>query len=194
MIKLNYNIVYENNHKRINLLSGEKKEQYEEIVKNIGKTNLSKLGKSNIIPQVGDVFALSCIKGEYYLGKVLESFEMWETNLQVIVIYSQVLKDLNVDFKKFDFKNILLTPEIVFDGYWKKGFFKNLINIPLTPDDKNLDYGFFRMHPLNEYGYFVDSKAKELDHIPQFYKIYGVSNIYAIYQSIQKEKLFREKE
>ena len=50
------------------------------------------------------------------------------------------------------------------------------------------------MHPLNEYGYFVDSKAEELDHIPLFYKIYGVSNIYAIYQSIQLEKLFRDKE
>ena len=194
MIKLNYNIVYENNLKRINLLSGEKKEQFEEIEKNFGKTNLCKLGKSNEIPQVGDIFALSCKEGEYYFGKVLESFEMWETNVQVIVIYSQVLKDLNVDFEKFDFNNILLTPEIVFDGYWKKGLFKNIINIPLTPNDKNLDYGFFKMHPLNEYGYFVNSKGEELDHMPQFYKIYGVSNIYAIYHFIQKEKLFCEKE
>ena len=194
MIKLNYNIVYENSIKRLNLLSIEKKNKYDEIVKNNGKSNLCKLGKSNKIPQVGDIFALSYKDGEYYLGKVLESFELYETNVQVIVIYSQVLKDLNVDFEKFDFKNLLLTPQIVFDGYWKKGLFKNIINIPLTPDDKNLDYGFFRMHPLNEYGYFVDSKAKELDHIPLFYKIYGVSNIYAIYQSIQIEKLFREKE
>ena len=192
MIKLNYNIVSENYHKRLNSLSSEKKKKYEEILKSNGKINLYKLGKSNEIPQVGDIFALSCKEGEYYLGKVLESFEMWETNVQVILIYSQVLKDLNVDFEKFDFNNMLLTPEIVFDGYWKKGLFKNIINIPLTPDDKNLDYGFFRMHPLNEYGYFVDSKAKELDHIPQFYKIYGVSNIYAIYQFIQIEKLFRE--
>ncbi len=194
MIKLNYNIVYENSIKRLNSLSSEKKKKYEEILKSNGKINLYKLGKSNEIPQVGDIFALSCKEGEYYFGKVLESFEMWETNVQVIVIYSQVLKDLNVDFEKFDFNNILLTPEIVFDGYWKKGLFKNIINIPLTPNDKNLDYGFFTMNPLNEYGYFVDSKEEELDHIPQFYKIYGVSNIYAIYQSIQIEKLFREKE
>ena len=143
---------------------------------------------------MGDIFALAYKEGEYYLGKVLESFELYETNVQVIVIYSQVLKDLNVDFKKFDFKNILLTPHIVFDGYWKKGLFKNIINIPLTPNNKNLDYGFFTMNPLNEYGYFVDSKEEELDHIPQFYKIHGISNIYAIYQSIQIEKLFREKE
>ena len=194
MIKLNYNIVSENYHKRLNSLSIEKKIKYEEILKSHGKINLCKLGKSNEIPQVGDIFALSCKEGEYYLGKVLESFEMWETNIQVIVIYSQVLKDLNVDFEKFDFNNILLPPEIVFDGYWKKGLFKNIINIPLTSNDKNLDYGFFTMHPLNEYGYFVDSKKEELDHIPQFYKIYGVSNIYAIYQSLQIEKLFREKE
>lgn len=194
MIKLNYNIVSENNRKRLNSLSSEKKIKYEEIVKCHGKNNLCKLGKSNKIPQVGDIFALCCKDGEYYLGKVLESFEMYETNVQVILIYSQVLKNLNVDFEKFDFKNILLTPHIVFDGYWKKGLFKNIINIPLTTNDKNLDYGFFTMNPLNEYGYFVDSKEEELDHIPQFYKIHGVSNIYAIYQSIQIEKLFREKE
>lgn len=194
MIRLNYNIVSENYNKRLNSLSSEKKKKYEEILKSNGKINLCKLSKSNEIPQVGDIFALSCKEGEYYLGKVLESFEKWETNVQVIVIYSQVLKDLNVDFEKFDFNNILLTPEIVFDGYWKKGLFKNIINIPLTPNDKNLDYGFFKMHPLNEYGYFVNSKGEELDHMPQFYKIYGVSNIYAIYQFIQIEKLFREKE
>ena len=45
MIKLNYNIVSENNHKRLNSLSSEKKIKYEEIVKSHGKTNLCKLGK-----------------------------------------------------------------------------------------------------------------------------------------------------
>ena len=89
MIKLNYNIVSENYNKRLNSLSSEKKKKYEEILKSNGKINLYKLGKSNEIPQVGDIFALSCKEGEYYLGKVLESFEMWETNVQVIVIYSQ---------------------------------------------------------------------------------------------------------
>ena len=194
MYKINYNIISENHKKRIDLLSNEKKNKYEDYLKNDSKENLIVLEKSNLIPEVGDIFVLSLKVGEYYYGKVLESFKINDTNEQVIVIFSKTIDEIDIDKCSFDYENLLFAPEIVYDGYWKKGFFKNLINIPLASDDDNLDYGFFRMHPLNEYGYFVDSKAEELDHIPQFYKIYGVSNIYAIYQAIQKEKLFREEE
>lgn len=190
MYKINYNIISENHKKRIDLLSNEKKNKYEDYLKNDSKENLIVLEKSNIIPEVGDIFVLSLKVGEYYYGKVLKSFKINDTNEQVIVIFSKTIDEIDIDKCSFDYENLLFAPEIVYDGYWKKGFFKKIANIPLSTEEKKLDYGFFRMHPLNKYGYFVNSIGEELDHLPKFYSLYGVSNIYNIYFAIRFENLF----
>lgn len=192
MFKINYNIISENHKKRIAVLSNEKRNRYENYLKNESKENLLVLKKSSIIPEVGDIFILSLKDGEYYYGKVLESFKKNETNEQVIVISAKTIREIDINNCNFDYENLLFTPKIVYDGYWKKGFFKKIANIPLTTEEKNLDYGFFKMHPLNEYGYFVNSIGEKLDHLPKYYSSYGVSNIYHIYFAILFENLFFE--
>lgn len=148
------------------------------------------LRKSKQIPKVGDVFVLSYNDGEYYYGKVLESFEKWDTKVQVIVIFSEVMKGISIDKCSFNYDKLLLSPRIVFDGYWEKGFFQTIANIPLTNEEKNLNYGFFKMHPLGKYGYFVDSKGEEINYQPNLYSLYGVTNIIGIYTAIRLEILF----
>ncbi len=190
MYKLDYNIILENHKKRVELLSDEQKISYENYKNNNEDSNLLMLRKSKQIPKVGDVFVLSYNDGEYYYGKVLESFEKWDTKVQVIVIFSEVIKEISIDKCIFNYDKLLLSPRIVFDGYWKKGFFQTIANIPLTNEEKKLNYGFFKMHPLGKYGYFVDSKGGEINYQPNLYSLYGVTNIIGIYKAIRLERLF----
>ncbi len=182
MHKLNYNIITKNHMKKIY-----------DYLENESNDNLIVLKKSRKIPEVGDVFVLSLKAGEYYYGKVLESFESNELKRQVIVIFAKTINEIDINKCVFDYKKLLFPPEIVYDGYWKKGFFKKIANIPLSKEEKNLDYGFFRMHPLKKYGYFANSRGEELDHFPKLYNAYRISNIYNIYVSIQIENLFLDK-
>ena len=182
----------ENHKKRVESLSDEKKKIYETNKNNETNKNLNILNKSSKIPQVGDVFVLSYEKDEYYYGKVLESFEKWDAKVQIVAIFNKKIKRISIDECVFNYDNLLFPPEIVFDGYWKKCLFQTIANIPLTSEEKNLNYGFFKMHPLEKYGYFVDSNGIEINYFPKLYSLYGVLNIFGIYKSIQFEKLLNE--
>ncbi|MFU2163810.1 Imm26 family immunity protein [Streptococcus pluranimalium] len=43
-----------------------------------------------------------------------------------------------------DYDNLLIPPVIVSDDYWKKGYFYTISNIPLTEEEKSIDFGFLK--------------------------------------------------
>lgn len=106
MYKLNYNIITKNHMKKIY-----------DYLENESNDNLIVLKKSRKIPEVGDVFVLSLKAGEYYYGKVLESFESNELNEQVIAIFDKTINEIDINKCVFDYKKLLFPPEIVYDGY-----------------------------------------------------------------------------
>ena len=67
-----------------------------DYLENESNDNLIVLKKSRKIPEVGDVFVLSLKAGEYYYGKVLESFESNELNEQVIAIFDKTINEIDI--------------------------------------------------------------------------------------------------
>ncbi|MGQ7320250.1 Imm26 family immunity protein [Streptococcus suis] len=45
-----------------------------------------------------------------------------------------------------DYDNLLIPPVIVSDDYWKKRYFYTISNIPLTEEEKSIDFGFYKIH------------------------------------------------
>lgn len=192
MLKLDYNIVKKKWDERLKDLTDE---QIKMIDAPIGKENLLILKKSRKEIKDGDVFVLSPKEGLYFYGKVIMANikhpnDDWMNGCHVIFLFK--CKSKTKDLKNFkpDYHNLLLLgPEIVEGGYWRRGYFENIGNIPLTEEEKNLDYGFFQMEILNRWGVFKKADGTLLDHYPTFYSPYGI-NVYAgIYMSIITESI-----
>jgi hypothetical protein len=123
-------------------------------------------------------------------GKVLETFFYWGTHCQVVIVFNDAFSEKNLENFNPSYKKIFLPPQKVFIDYWKQGLFETIGNIPITNEEKNLDYGFFDMDPLKRFGYFVDVKDNKLDYIPENYSQDGICTIWGLYMKFMLELIF----
>lgn len=191
-MRLYYNICAKNLEKR--LKENLSDEEYEIFENDPLEGNLIRLKGTRKHPEVGDVFVLSFFEGKYLYGKVLETLNECDVECQVVAIFKE--ESLDKDIKNFhpDYNNLIISPDIVFTGYWTKGLFQTIGNIPLTEEEKNLDYGFFDLDNIDEgYGVFRNAKGEEIDHIPKYIAVAGIETIFGIYIEIRTEYYIEHK-
>jgi len=191
MFKLDYNIVSKNWKEKMKNLS---KEQQELINEPVGKENLVLLKKSKEPIKTGDIFVLSFKEGLYFYGKVLEANIKHQSDelvngCHVVFIFRNKTREKNLNDFIPDYNNLLDGPNILNSKYWEKGYFEKIGNIPLTKEEKKMDYGFFEMEPLNRWGTFKKADGELLKHIPKIYEYYGVSVYAGVYISIKAESI-----
>ena len=193
MYKLDYNPVSKRWQDRMDGLPEEIKRQ---IDTPIGKENLKVLRRIRKIDvKEGDIFVCSMNGNVFYYGKVLKSNIQhknpsdWVNGGNVVFIFrcKTSKKDLS-DFSP-DYKKLLIEPCIVLTRYWNKGFFETIGNIPLTDEEKKLDYGFFKSFILGNGGYFIKESGEEIDHMPDIYSIFGIMVDSGIYKLIKNETI-----
>jgi len=84
-----------------------------------------------------------------------------------------------------DYSNLLIPPAIVGDEYWKKGYFHTIANIPLTEEEKKLDFGFYSIHFKGNF--FCKETGELLDKEPKLLGMHGITTISGIGLEIEEE-------
>jgi len=190
MIKIGNNLTYEHWQERLSKITQDQRDQITQYVKGEDFIKLIKPDKESVV-KVGDVFVLSPMKDVYFFGKVFEAHTQgFNPNHHEYIALMVKHKSNNKDISNFkaDYSNILLGPEVVCPGFWTGGYFEIIDNIPLTKEERKLDYGFFTYDfdykTDQHYGYFIQANGKgslgapKLKHIPKYYSQYGSGGTY----------------
>ena len=194
MFEIDYNPVYKRWTERMKDVPCDIKAKIDEPV---GKENLKVLKRIRKFEvKDGDVFVCSMNGEVFYYGRVLEAnikFNKYmgfkNENCHLIFIFKN--KTYNKDLEDFkpDYNSLLSGPSIVTSGYWRLGYFETIGNIPLTEEEKSLDYGFYDSKVIGEKGSFVKANGERIDHYPEYLSVYGVMVYAGIYMEIKTETL-----
>lgn len=186
-----------------NLIALRRKERFESLNLEIQKEldnfydtkaathQLKVIKKSRSIPKVGDVFLVSPREGIYFYGKVLISNivrkvpDSFVEGKHVVFIFKGNTHEKNIDKYMPDYSNLLIPPAIVGDEYWKKGYFHTIANIPLTEEEKKLDFGFYSIHFKGNF--FCKETGELLDKEPKLLGMHGITTISGIGLEIEEE-------
>lgn len=186
-----------------NLIALRRKEHFESLNLEIQKElddfydtkaathQLKVIKKSRSIPKVGDVFLVSPREGIYFYGKVLVSNivrkvpDSFVEGKHVVFIFKGNTHGKNIDKYMPDYSNLLIPPAIVGDEYWKKGYFHTIANIPLTEEEKKLDFGFYKLHFKGNF--FCKETGELLDKEPKILGMHGITTISGIGLEIEEE-------
>ena len=186
-----------------NLIALRRKEHFESLNLEIQKElddfydtkaathQLKVIKKSRSIPKVGDVFLVSPREGIYFYGKVLISNivrkvpDSFVEGKHVVFIFKGNTHEKNIDKYMPDYSNLLIPPAIVGDEYWKKGYFHTIANIPLTEEEKKLDFGFYSIHFKGNF--FCKETGELLDKEPKLLGMHGITTISGIGLEIEEE-------
>ena len=186
-----------------NLIALRRKEHFESLNLEIQKElddfydtkaathQLKVIKKSRSIPKVGDIFLVSPREGIYFYGKVLVANivrkvpDSFVEGKHVVFIFKGITHEKNIDKYKPDYSNLLIPPAIVGDAYWKKGYFHTIANIPLTEEEKKLDFGFYSIHCKGNF--FCKETGELLDKEPKILGIHGITTISGIGLEIERE-------
>ncbi len=136
----------------------------------------------------GDVFILSPEKGIYFYGKVLKAkinnkYNSFIRGEYLVFIFKCKTKNISIEDFKPDYNELLIQPAIVGKEYWTQGLFYTIGNIPLTEEEKNLDYGFYSV--IN--GMFYKENGVLIKKKPKIYGCYGITTDIGISMYIRKE-------
>ena len=74
-------------------------------------------------------------------------------------------------------------------GYWRLGYFETIGNVPLTEDEKSVDYGLYNSEILGKGGCFQKANGEKMDHFPKYYSTSGFTVYAGIYMVIKDETL-----
>jgi hypothetical protein len=140
--------------------------------------------------KVGDVFVCSVQEGVYYYGRILKVNvkQEWFTTkgCLVVCLYKERTNKKTMDDFKGDINNLMFDPEIVFPQYWSNGYFETIGNVPLTKEEEELDYGFWKQKILKKEGYFVKEDDTYMDHAPKYFNMMGVTLYWGFYENIKE--------
>lgn len=113
---------------------------------------LKKIAKrrTKVCPETGMVFVMEPSDGLFFLGQVIEASiqtvdnDCFVTGNHLIVVFQQVYDSPDVPFDSLvlDYQNLLLRPLIIPNGYWTRGFFKDIGKKPV-PKFEALNCGFW---------------------------------------------------
>lgn len=173
--------------KRYNSLSEDVREKLEKLYKSDYQLNLIKRKRKEI--NEGDVFVLSPKEGLYFYGKVLEAKtnyihkDSFMYGQYVIFIFKCKTNSISMENFKPNYGELLIPPAIVDKGYWTQGLFYTIGNIPLTEEEKNLDYGFYSAM----FGEFFKADGTLINKKPKIYGLKGISTRSAIATEVASE-------
>ena len=144
--------------------------------------------------EMGDVFLLSPREGLYFYGRVLKTKiktinnDTFTEGKQTIFIFKHKTKTITMDNFAPDYDNLLIAPSIVDMSYWKKGYFYTIGNIPLTEEEYNLNYGFYKLGiPGIRDGWFCTEEGEELENEPKIMGMYGIATVTGIAAKVETE-------
>lgn len=199
MFEIDYNPIAKRYEERFNGLPQEKKDLINKPLKR--NENFIKLKRNKTPIQVGDVFVCSMVEGLYFYGKVLYTNAENEyakdgknvgilLHPHVVFLFRQRTKEKSLRDFKADYDNLLIKPAFVTTNYWSTlGYFENVGNIPLTKEERALDYGFFHSKPIGQGGTFVKPNGEPIDHIPKIFGIYGIKTYAGMYSCVRDETI-----
>lgn len=121
-------------------------------------------------------FLVNPVQDIYFYGIVLNDNinNINGNGLSVIIIFKSKTREQSIDDFVLDFNNILIGPCTVGKEYWSRGYFYNVGKYDLTCNRP--DYGFYSIGR----GKYYDEYQTELDYIPVYLGIFGVSTITGI--------------
>ena len=148
--------------------------------------------RRNVEVNTGDVFVLTFDGTFYFYGKVLlaniDHIDKgnWINGCHVIFVFKNKTLNKTLDDFKPDYDNLFADgPKIVTTGYWKQGRFETIGNIPLTEEEKNLDYGFSVSIDFDPGFKMINADGTDMDHMPKYFNAYGVLVYTGIYSYIK---------
>ena len=131
----------------------------------------------------GDVFLLSPVENVYFYGKVIKvgiktnNQDGFIEGKNTVFIYKCKTRELTLDDYSPNYDDLLIMPAIVDISYWNKGYFYTVGNVPLTDEEKSLDYGFYRSMVRD---FFVTEEGTTLSYQPQLLGTYSIKTITGI--------------
>ena len=142
----------------------------------------------------GDIFLCTLNGIVYYYGKILQAkiehpSDDWINGCILVCIFLEKTIEKNLSNFKGDYKNLLVCPFIVTSQYWSNGWFETIGNVPLTKEDKELDYGFWDKEIIGPCGSFYKANGEVLDHIPKYFSSYGVKSLNGVYKQLRTEAI-----
>lgn len=102
----------------------------------------------------------------------------------VVVIFSTCFNTMDIETFKPNYHELLTDPFIVSNQYWEKGYFYVIKHSPLSEEEKKLEIGFYKIHPLGDS--FYTSSGERLEHEPQILGMYGLCTITGVAAEINR--------
>ncbi len=136
----------------------------------------------------GDIFLIMPEEGIYFYGKVLEAkienkYNSFIENQYLVCIFKCKTRNISMENFKPDYNNLLIQPAVVTKGYWTQGLFYTIGNIPLTEEEKNLDYGLYNSID----GKFYKANGTLIERKPKIYGGYGITTGIGIAIEVEEE-------
>lgn len=156
--------------------------------------NLKVLKRTRREKHDGDIFLCSLNGTVYYYGKILKANVVNKTDSFMnggilACIFRDKTTEKNLSKYKGDYANLLMVPFVVTSQYWSMGWFETIGNIPLTKEDKDLDYGFYNRDFIGLQGGFYKETGESLNHIPKYYKYLGITTLIGVYKELRKQSI-----
>ena len=141
----------------------------------------------------GDIFLCSLNGKVYYYGKIYKAKiynekDPWVSECSMVCIFREKTTTKDLSNYKGDYSNPLGL-FIVTRQYWTGGYFETIGNIPLTEEDRNLDYGFYKSELIGCKGCFCKETGEILDHIPKYFDGMGVTTLIGVYRALKREAI-----
>ena len=141
----------------------------------------------------GDIFLCSLNGKVYYYGKIYKAKiynekDPWVSECSMVCIFREKTTTKDLSNYKGDYSNPLGL-FIVTRQYWTGGYFETIGNIPLTEEDRNLDYGFYDEDFIGPMGGFYKETGEMLDYMPKYVYIFGISTLIGVYNYLKKEAI-----
>ena len=191
MFYVDYNPVKERNLKRREKYPKELVDKLDYVLEKGENLQVIKR-RRNVEVNTGDVFVLTFDGTFYFYGKVLLANidhinkSNWINGCHVIFVFKNKTLNKTLDDFKPDYDNLFADgPKIVTTGYWKQGRFETIGNIPLTEEEKNLDYGFCDSIDFDPGFKMINADGTDMDHMPKYFNGYGVLVYTGIYSYIK---------
>ncbi|HBT95593.1 MAG TPA: hypothetical protein DEB24_05685 [Coriobacteriia bacterium] len=140
----------------------------------------------------GDVFVVQPRKGLYYYGRVLKAHVdvrfhrnenyKWRDSV-VVCIYRSRTKDLSLRDFNPTYENLLVRPRYLTSKSFNSGYLFVLGNVPLTDEEKQLDYGFFS----TTFWIMTDVYGNLIETTPRFIGMSALGNFGALARELKIE-------
>lgn len=153
--------------------------------------DLIAMKKSSKKPEEGDVFILQPIDGIFYYGKVIKtniiSVDSFINGMTLIYIYKSCSIDKVIPHG-LENEEFLISPIIVNNQPWQKGYFETLGNVGVSEKERNADFAFW--HVLKEE--YVNISGQIIKGKPKYCSIYGLGSYGIVGKEVQKAIKIKE--